>query len=127
MATVKDDIIRKLNHEIFELREEVVELKTALKKQKDDMEKKFDEQKQYFTTGVQEIVMLFENEKYNNDRFVIEIEGLRQKNHDLILENHTLKSMLHKYEPDDENKKVKFASSYNDPDKDVDVELQCFC
>lgn len=86
--------INELNHEIIVLKKEIVDLKTELITQQIDMKKEFEKQKEYFVEGIKQILLTLENERLNNDRLILEIDGLRQTNHDLELENRALKNKL---------------------------------
>lgn len=93
----KKDEYYTLKKEIQYLRKEVDNLKDALNIQHINMVKHLNEQKECFTEGIKQVMLILENEKLNNDRYVVEIDDLRKKNHILTLENKIVKMQLSKY------------------------------
>lgn len=91
----KNDKIKyeNLETEICNLKNEITILRDALITQKIELEESFKKQKEYLMDGIKQILLTLENEKLNNDRLIIEIKDLRDKNNNLTVENFCLKNM----------------------------------
>ncbi len=92
---IKNDKIKyeNLETEICNLKNEITILRDALITQKIELEESFKKQKEYLMDGIKQILLTLENEKLNNDRLIIEIKDLRDKNNILTIENFRLKNM----------------------------------
>lgn len=92
---LKNDKIKyeNLETEICNLKNEITILRDALITQKIELEESFKKQKEYLMDGIKQILLTLENEKLNNDRLIIEIKDLRDKNNILTIENFRLKNM----------------------------------
>lgn len=92
---MKSDKIKyeNLETEICNLRHEITILRDAMTTQKLELEESFKKQKEYLMDGIKQILLTLENEKLNNDRLMLEIKDLRDKNSILTVENVRLKNM----------------------------------
>lgn len=87
----QEHTIKILETQIIYLKDEISLLKIAIIEQRSALEKSFDTQKQCFIEGIKQILLTLENERLNNDRLLLEIDGLREKNDALKQENMSLR------------------------------------
>lgn len=86
--------IQSLETEVTCLNESLREMKVTMDIQLKEIKHNFEKQKEYMIDGIKQILLILESEKKSNEKYVSENTFLRQQNHLLTLENHSLKMKI---------------------------------